>query len=193
MSAESATSARIRFGTWKATVNALISPSTPKARRAMISRTRPRMREIPVTSEKIAVDHARRRRRGGSSNVLCLGLRAHAARIGQRPERAACCYDCRRPERGPFSRVCRTSSNRSAASRSPPASGSRTCATARPRRRSTSGSRRRSPTATQEAASAAHRELVRCLDRAAARRAIHPNRAARKKSQAARLVAGPQS
>jgi small subunit ribosomal protein S20 len=39
-------------------------------------------------------------------------------------------------------------------------------------------------------AAAAHRELVRCLDRAAATRAIHPNRAARKKSQAARLVAG---
>ena len=45
----------------------------------------------------------------------------------------------------------------------------------------------------QEAASAAHRELVRCLDRAAASRAMHPNRAARKKSQAARLIAGPQS
>lgn len=34
------------------------------------------------------------------------------------------------------------------------------------------------------------RELVRLLDRAAARGAIHPNRAARKKSQAARLAAG---
>ena len=41
-----------------------------------------------------------------------------------------------------------------------------------------------------ETAGAAHRELVRCLDRAAATRAIHPNRAARKKSQAAKLVAG---
>jgi small subunit ribosomal protein S20 len=34
-----------------------------------------------------------------------------------------------------------------------------------------------------------HRALVRLLDRAAARRAIHPNKAARKKSQADRLVA----
>ena len=34
-----------------------------------------------------------------------------------------------------------------------------------------------------------HRELVRTLDRAAANRAIHPNKAARKKAQAARLVA----
>jgi small subunit ribosomal protein S20 len=42
----------------------------------------------------------------------------------------------------------------------------------------------------EAAAAAAHRELVRCLDRAAATRAIHPNRAARKKSRAARLVAG---
>jgi ribosomal protein S20 len=41
-----------------------------------------------------------------------------------------------------------------------------------------------------EAVVHAHRELVSCLDRAASTRAIHPNRAARKKSQAARLVAG---
>jgi small subunit ribosomal protein S20 len=34
-----------------------------------------------------------------------------------------------------------------------------------------------------------HRELVKLLDRAASRRAIHPNKAARKKSQAARLLA----
>ena len=33
-----------------------------------------------------------------------------------------------------------------------------------------------------------HRELVRLLDKAAAQRAIHPNKAARKKSQAARLL-----
>jgi len=35
-----------------------------------------------------------------------------------------------------------------------------------------------------------HRLLVRWLDRAAARGALHPNRAARKKAQAARLVSG---
>jgi small subunit ribosomal protein S20 len=33
-----------------------------------------------------------------------------------------------------------------------------------------------------------HRELVKLLDRAASRRAIHPNKAARKKSQAERLL-----
>jgi small subunit ribosomal protein S20 len=34
-----------------------------------------------------------------------------------------------------------------------------------------------------------HRELVRTLDKAAAKRAIHPNKAARRKAQAARIVA----
>jgi small subunit ribosomal protein S20 len=38
---------------------------------------------------------------------------------------------------------------------------------------------------------AEHRSLVRLLDRAASHGAIHPNKAARKKSQAARLVAAP--
>ncbi len=38
---------------------------------------------------------------------------------------------------------------------------------------------------------AEHRNLVRLIDRAASRGAIHQNTAARKKSQAARLVAAP--
>jgi small subunit ribosomal protein S20 len=37
-----------------------------------------------------------------------------------------------------------------------------------------------------------HRELVRWLDRAAARGALHRNTAARRKAQASRLVAGNQ-
>lgn len=41
----------------------------------------------------------------------------------------------------------------------------------------------------KERIAADHRELVMLLDRAAASRAIHPNKTARKKSQAARLVA----
>jgi small subunit ribosomal protein S20 len=44
-----------------------------------------------------------------------------------------------------------------------------------------------------ERAAAEHRELVRLLDRAAAKNALHPNKAARKKAQAARLVAGSRS
>jgi len=37
---------------------------------------------------------------------------------------------------------------------------------------------------------AGHRELVRTLDKAAARGALHKNTAARRKAQAARLIAG---
>jgi small subunit ribosomal protein S20 len=44
-----------------------------------------------------------------------------------------------------------------------------------------------------EAVAAEHRELVKTIDRAAARGALHVNTAARKKSQAARLVAVPTS
>jgi small subunit ribosomal protein S20 len=40
----------------------------------------------------------------------------------------------------------------------------------------------------QSSVAAAHQDLIRCLDKAAATRAIHPNKAARKKAQAARLV-----
>ena len=39
----------------------------------------------------------------------------------------------------------------------------------------------------------AYGELVRWLDKAAARRVLHPNKVARKKSQAARLVAQSKS
>jgi small subunit ribosomal protein S20 len=44
-----------------------------------------------------------------------------------------------------------------------------------------------------EQATAEHRELVRWLDRATARGALHRNTAARRKAQAARLIAGPRS
>jgi small subunit ribosomal protein S20 len=40
---------------------------------------------------------------------------------------------------------------------------------------------------------AAHRELVKTIDRAASRGALHGNTAARKKSQAARIAAGSAS
>jgi small subunit ribosomal protein S20 len=42
-----------------------------------------------------------------------------------------------------------------------------------------------------ERADAEHRELVRWIDRAAARGAIHRNTAARRKARAARLLSGP--
>jgi small subunit ribosomal protein S20 len=45
----------------------------------------------------------------------------------------------------------------------------------------------------EERVEEAHRELVRWLDKAAVRRVLHPNKVARKKSQAARLVAQAKS
>jgi small subunit ribosomal protein S20 len=44
-----------------------------------------------------------------------------------------------------------------------------------------------------EAIASEHRNLVRWLDRAAAKGAMHPNKAARRKSQAARLVPSAKS
>lgn len=44
-----------------------------------------------------------------------------------------------------------------------------------------------------ERVAAEHRELVRTIDRASSRGALHSNTAARKKSQAAKLVAGAAS
>lgn len=44
-----------------------------------------------------------------------------------------------------------------------------------------------------ERTAAEHRELVRTIDRAIARGALHRNTAARKKSQAARIAAGASS
>jgi small subunit ribosomal protein S20 len=41
----------------------------------------------------------------------------------------------------------------------------------------------------EQLATSEHRELVRMIDKAAARKALHKNAAARKKSQAARLLA----
>ena len=45
----------------------------------------------------------------------------------------------------------------------------------------------------EKAVAAEHRELVRTIDRAAARGAMHKNTAARKKSQAARALSGAAS
>jgi len=42
----------------------------------------------------------------------------------------------------------------------------------------------------QERATAEHREIVRAIDKASSRKALHRNTAARKKAQAARLLSG---
>jgi hypothetical protein len=64
--AASANSARTRFGTWNAIVNADIGPVTPKYLAATTSRTSPAIRDRPVAAEKNAVLTARRR-------PLCVG------------------------------------------------------------------------------------------------------------------------
>ena len=45
----------------------------------------------------------------------------------------------------------------------------------------------------KDTVAAEHRELVKTLDRAASRGALHKNTAARRKAQAAKLVSGPKS
>jgi small subunit ribosomal protein S20 len=45
----------------------------------------------------------------------------------------------------------------------------------------------------KDAVAEGHRSLVRLIDRAVARGALHRNAGARKKSQAARMVAGPKA
>jgi len=45
----------------------------------------------------------------------------------------------------------------------------------------------------EDKVAAEHRELVKTLDRAASRGALHKNTAARRKAQAAKLVSGPKS
>src|SRR3954464_11694131 len=65
LSAASANSERMRFGTWKAMVNAEKAPEVPKNDDATISRTSPAMRDRPVAAEKIAVLRAMPRLGGG--------------------------------------------------------------------------------------------------------------------------------
>src|SRR5215217_1568161 len=60
-SAESANSARMRFGTWKAIVNADMAAVTPKYLAATTSRASPSRRDRPVANEKNAVLRAMRR------------------------------------------------------------------------------------------------------------------------------------
>ena len=66
-SAASATSERIRFGIWYATVKALIaSPCTVKIHAVAASRSMPTSRLAPVATANSAVETAMRRRSGAS-------------------------------------------------------------------------------------------------------------------------------
>src|SRR5688572_25820130 len=61
-----------------------MSPSTPKVRRTTTSRTSPRILDNPVAPAKMAVDRARRRRRGSAAPSSAPVVTR--ARIGERPE-----------------------------------------------------------------------------------------------------------
>ena len=206
-SAESATSARTRFGTWNATVNALIDPCTPKNAAATISRSTP---DDPAETGRDREQRSRDRQatpRGGLERRGGVGL-GHRARIGTRPAGPGLATGRERPDRARFrggarpsraSRAFRSalqghSGEHQAAEEARqglrPCSGSRTCATARRSRRTSAGSALPSTPATRTIVAAEHRALVRLIDRAGAKRALHPNTAARKKSNAARLVTG---
>ena len=125
---------------------------------------------MPVAAAKIAVDSARRRRRGSAAPSSARVLTR--ARIGEGPE-------------------ARTTAT------IPPGPGGLFLGMPnikQQKRRVDIAARQRLETAAAEGdadeVARAHREFVSCIDKAAATRAVHPNRAARKKAQAARLAAG---
>ena len=111
-SAASARSARTTFGMRIATVNALMSPVTPKKYALTISRTRPSTREIAVASEKTAVERAIRRLLWPGSGVASdVGVES----IARCDSPSGVCYH--RPARGSGHFLeWRTSSNRKSAS-----------------------------------------------------------------------------
>ena len=74
--AESANSARTRFGTWNAIVNADMAAVTPKYLAATTSRARPSRRDSPVAKLKKAVLRATRRAWPGRSGAsVAIGWR----------------------------------------------------------------------------------------------------------------------
>ena len=190
----SATSARTRFGIWNATVKALIFPAAPNVARRS-SRVRGRARATtgggaehrgrpcePPPVRALLGEHRVDVGRGRSSSDISTGVSWNRRKAlwyhhgGPRPDRSGHSYEWR------------TSSSRRSASTSPPASGSRTSATARRSRRSRAararGRRRRRGQRRRRASRA------RPHDRQGRGPRRGPqNTAARKKSQAARVVA----
>jgi small subunit ribosomal protein S20 len=134
------------------------------------------MRESPVATEKIAADHAKRRPGAASPRG---GVYEGA------------CYDPAAALSGPFHAMANIKQQKK-----------RVRIAARQRLenlryRSTikTLTKRLEKVAEEGGKTVAdeHRELVRWIDRAASRGAMHRNAAARKKSQAARLVSGKRS
>ena len=148
-------------------LKALIFPTAPKYTWRPTSRTRPRIRDRPVASEKIAVDLASRRPGCSSTGAYSRAAApALPATFGPIP-----------PARASVSAPCRTSATEEAPShRQQPAAEnlrfSRRSKTLQRRLKAAVESRRRDPIAAE------HRELVRWIDRAGHKAAIHKNAAA---------------
>ena len=104
----------------------------------------------------------------------------------------AVCYHFATPVR-PGAFLWPTPSNRRSGSGSLPGSGWRTCATRRRSRRCSGACGPPSTARTPSRSATPTGRLTVLLDRAAARHAIHRNQAARKKSQAARMVSGAKT
>ena len=144
---------------------------------AMISRTRPAIREKPggdredrgVAGDATVRPRCRASARWGRS---AQGRYSTAPR-GLRPPRLL-----------PWP----TSPPRRSGSCAPSASGSRIAATPRRSRPTSAASRRPSPPATSERVATEHRTLVSLIDKAIKTGALHRNTGARKKSRAARIV-----
>ena len=161
-----------------------------------ISRTRPSTREIAVAIEKTrssggAAACRRRRRRPWSRAVSWRACRRVDPMAAQgRFSRGRSCYHRAARELRAFSRY----GQHQAAEEARPDPGARAPGEpslplddqdADEAARDVGG-----PRATPSASPREHRELVRTIDRATARGALHKNTAARKKSQAAKLAAG---
>src|SRR3954449_10817139 len=163
--AESANSARTRFGTWKAIVNADIAAETPKMLAATTSRTSPSTLDRPVANEKKAVLRASRRPwpRGWTACPGCLPLSSSAvANIASQEKRI------HRAERERLENRRRTSQVK------------------------TWFRRLQSAVEAGDAAKADEelRALTSRIDKAAKSGGLHGNNAARKKARAARIRAG---
>jgi small subunit ribosomal protein S20 len=173
-SAASANSARTRLGTWKASVNADIAPDVPKYRAATTSRMRPAMRDSPVATEKIAVFTAMRLDSRGWADKRRAIVRRRRGSPAVSCVMANIASQIKRNQRSLRERA--------------------------ENRQYTSAIKtyfRRLETALdegdEERAEAEHRRLIKLIDKAVKRGALHRNSGGRKKTRAARLRAGAKS
>jgi small subunit ribosomal protein S20 len=152
------------------------------------------MREIPVASEKIAVDQASRRPQARVSTRPSIGIGSEGAacrdaRVGERSAVFGYdgCYDRFPASAGLFMANIKQQKKRVRLAARQRMENLRYRSTVRTLMRRL---RSAAEEGDAERVSSEHRELQRWIDRAAANGALHRNAAARKKAQAARIAAG---